>query len=1002
MSALCKQCGAILAESMLGGMCPRCVAQSVFGADEPGGQTFGRHELIRGLGRGGAGIVYLARQIELDRLVALKVLAAGASSGPNAEERFLREARDAASLRHPHIVAIYEIGRHQGQPFYSMDFIDGENLSAHVAHTKRDLRAAAAFVAKAARAVHYAHDHGVLHRDLKPSNLLVDAQGEPHLIDFGLAAALDGSDGLTRTGEVMGSPGYIAPERLQGESSAATDVYGLGAVLYFLLTGRAPFVAAQLPELLAAVVAGDPLPPRRLDPSLPLDLETIALRALAHEQTKRYATAAALAEDLESWLAGRPIAARPISTVERAWRWTHRNKKLSVALAALAATALLGGIGILAQWQRAELAAEDRQANLYSADLKVASNALLANDLGAARRTLAGCPVHLRDAAWGLLWAQTAGDAEAVIGQASWTVTNIAVSPNSEVAASAAQTAGVQLWDLKQARLIAELPGTKTSWWAAFSPDGRTLFTADRTVKQWDVATKKPVREFSGQSGVLSPDGKTLYTCLGHRFVYEGSPGSVAAWNVADGTKLFEIAGPARALALSHDGARLAVSDDESTITLYDARSGRVAIPAWPSQDRLWSLTFSPDDRLLVASGWSPLVRLWDLADLTAPPRQLSHPFNTWDSAFSPDGRELAVACSDRLVHVWDTRTWNERRTLRGHDHEVWSLAWLPDGRLLSAGRDPRILRWPVEGANVAPTLRHDPHSFRIVWLPGGRLATEREFSAQSGAAEIASVLTPDSAVHFPGEIPLAFDPKANRLWLWSNTQELRARLGDDLNDVTPLAWTMAAGETLVGVPHVEPQAGLIWAELGDGSLEIRSLRDGQHLARYPKVFRPLETIAAALSPDGKWFVWGGLSTELYLLNLVTGQRIALEGHRYDVAAVVFAPDGKTFVTGGVDGLLLSWETAPPHRLRELGRHMTSVGQLTFSPDGRVIAAQEGGLGIHLWHPNTGREVGFLPVSDDGGGQWLGFSPEGDRLAMRLGTGEIRLFPVAGESPERP
>ena len=1002
MSAQCKICGGPLAESMLGGVCPACVGSRVFGVLNDREQSFGRHELIRELGRGGAGIVYLARQVELDRLVALKVLAADAPAGSAADERFLREARKAAGLRHPHIVSIHEIGRHQEQPFYSMDFIEGENLSLHAARAKPSLRAAAAFVAKAARAVQHAHDHGVLHRDLKPGNLLVDAAGEPHLIDFGLTAALDGTDGLARSPEVMGSPGYIAPERLQGHSSTATDVYGLGAVLYFLLTGRAPFVAAQLPELLAAVTAGSPLAPRLLDPSLPRDLDTIALRALAHDQSNRYPTASALANDLEHWLAGRPITARPISSVERAWRWSGRNKKLAVVTAALAATLLLGGIGLYNQWQRAEAAAENRQANLYSADLKVASNALLSGDLGTARRSLSGCPPKLRDAAWGLLWAQSAGDGESVIGRANWTVTSLAVSPDGNLVAAAAQSDVVRLWNLARPFQRAELPGTTTSWWVAFSPDNLTLYTADKTVKQWDVSAQKLIREYPGQSGALSPDGTILYTCLGHRFIFEGSPGIVTAWNTRSGSKIFDLAVEARALAVSHDGTRLAVSDAESSISLFDAHDGHRLTPLWPTLDRLWQLTFSPDDRLLVASGWSPIVRLFDLADPSAPVRRLTHPLNTWDASFSPDGSELAIACSDRTVHIWDTRSWTERRILRGHDHEAWALAWQPDGRLLSAGRDPRLLRWPLVAAHSAPAPRHDPHSFRIVWLPGGRLATVRQFPDEKSAAEITSVPAAGPMIRFPGETPLFCDPQSNQLFLWANPHELRARRLDDLNHVTNLVWPLTAGETIIGVPLSAPGSGLMWAELGDLSLDLVSLHDGHRVARFSKVFPPLDIIAAALSPDGKWFVWSGLSTELHILNVATGERQQLDGHRYDVASVEFAPDGKTFVTGGTDGLLLSWDTAAPHHMRELGRHMTSVGQIAFSPDGRVLAAHEGGLGIHLWHPATNREVGFLSVPDDGSGQWLGFSPEGDRLALRLSTGDIRVFPISPGSAQSP
>jgi WD40 repeat protein len=270
-----------------------------------------------------------------------------------------------------------------------------------------------------------------------------------------------------------------------------------------------------------------------------------------------------------------------------------------------------------------------------------------------------------------------------------------------------------------------------------------------------------------------------------------------------------------------------------------------------------------------------------------------------------------------------------------------------------------------------------------------------RELAPAKSAAEIAPLRSTATATRFPGETPLSFDPQSHRLWLWAFDQELRARLIDQLDDVISTRWTLAAGETMIGMPHVEPKAGLLWLELGDRSLEIRRLSDGRHIARFPDIFPDLSVIAAALSPDGKWFVWGGRSTELNILNVATGKRERLEGHNYEVASVIFSPTEDKFFSGGVDGLLFSWETAAPHRRRELGRHMTSVGQMAFSPDGRVLAAHEGAVGIHLWHPATGREVGLLSIPDDGSGQWLGFSPEGDKLAIRLGSGEIRIFPVA-------
>ncbi len=603
MSGFCESCGEELAAAILEGLCPRCVAVQAFGVGSSESLKIGGYEVIRELGRGGVGVVYLARQAGLDRLVAVKVLTAGPHAGPTAVERFLREARDAARLRHPHIVAIHEIGYHNALPFYSMDFIEGEDLAAYATRIKPGPHEAASLAAKAARAVQHAHDAGVLHRDLKPGNLIVDAAGEPHLTDFGLATDVDGSDGLTRTGEVMGSPGYIAPEQLRGAATAATDVFGLGAVLYYLLTGRAPIVATRWPESLTAVEACDPIPPRRLDPSLPRDLETIALHALAPAAASRYQTAADFAADLERWLVGKSIEARPVSRFERGWRWARRNKKLATLTAALAATALVGTVGVVTQWLRAERAAKDRAAHLYSADLRVASDALLTGDLGLARQTLNACPPKLRDLAWGLLRPMATGQVETEIGSARWTVTHIAVNGNGTFAATASQADNVRIWDLAAAKLAGELPGTATSWWTAFSPDGERLFTADKTVKLWDLSRQVVLREFPGMSGALSPDGSVVYTCTGHRFVWEGDSGVVAAWNVADGTKIFELPVKARCIALSSDGSQLAVSDSETQIAIYDARDGHEKIKSWPSAGRLWDLEFSPDASLLVAGG---------------------------------------------------------------------------------------------------------------------------------------------------------------------------------------------------------------------------------------------------------------------------------------------------------------------------------------------------------------------------------------------------------------
>ncbi len=369
-TAACGRCGAKISADATREICPACLLENGLGllADEPVAgvvdpgredevpahdrkkpphaakipSDFGDYGLLEEVGRGGQGVVYRAHQKSLNRTVALKVIGLGPWTTETHLKRFRREAEAAASLEHSGIVPIYEVGEEDGQCYFSMKFVEGGQLDDVVKHTPMSIRQAAELVAKVARTVHYAHEHGILHRDIKPGNILLDGKGEPLLTDFGLARLVETESTVTRTLEVMGTPSYMAPEQAAGEHtkvSNATDVYGLGAVLYQLLTGHPPFAGGTSYETIRLLLDTEPRPPRLINPKVDRDLSTICLKCLEKDPQRRYSSALALAEDLEHWLKHEPIQAKPSGFFTHTRKWARRNPSTTVLVTLLAALA---------------------------------------------------------------------------------------------------------------------------------------------------------------------------------------------------------------------------------------------------------------------------------------------------------------------------------------------------------------------------------------------------------------------------------------------------------------------------------------------------------------------------------------------------------------------------------------------------------------------------------------------------------------------------------------
>src|SRR5437867_6886101 len=365
---ICRNCGAKIFSDAPEGLCTGCVLEAAIGGAVAGGDDPGRpassmqatppndvappskktaraaellgelgdYELLEEIGRGGQGVVFRARQKSLNRTVALKVIGLGEWATKAHLKRFRLEAEAAASLDHPGIVPIHEVGERDGSCYFSMKLVEGGQLDEVVRHEQMSIRRAVELIAKVARTVHYAHEHGILHRDIKPGNILLDKSGEPHLADFGLARLVETESTLTRTKDLMGTPSYMAPEQAVGNNAQitrATDVYGLGAVLYQLLTGHPPFAGGTTYEIIKLLLETEPKQPRLLNPKVDRDLSTICLKCLEKDPQRRYSSALALAEDLECWLRHEPIRARHTGVFTRARKWVRRNPTTALLFA---------------------------------------------------------------------------------------------------------------------------------------------------------------------------------------------------------------------------------------------------------------------------------------------------------------------------------------------------------------------------------------------------------------------------------------------------------------------------------------------------------------------------------------------------------------------------------------------------------------------------------------------------------------------------------------------
>lgn len=1029
----CSQCAAALTPDAPKALCPACLFELAV-ATLPDEQTrtsldlqaaatptqigvalkplgsFGDYELLEEIARGGMGVVYKARQISLGRIVAVKMILAGQFASKQIAQRFKSEAIAAAVLHHSNIVAVHEVGVHEGQHFFSMDYVEGQNLAQLVGNRPLPAGKAARYVKIVAEAIGYAHQQGILHRDLKPSNVLIHAAtDQPRVTDFGLAKRLDGESSITLTGQMLGSPSFMPPEQASGSGRKVGrhgDVYGLGGILYHLLTARAPFQAESLEAIVTQVINLDPLSPRVLNPTVPRDVETICLKCLEKEPEKRYASAQELADELGRFLHDEPIHARPVTGAERAWRWCRRKPVVAFLSAATALLVLVVAIGAPIAAFRLNAQRADLRRRLYVADMGKAYQAVKERNFGLATALLARQHQHkpgeedLRGFEWRYLWQVCQPNPHHILLSQERFLKCAIFSPDGKILATGGYDTNVTVFDVASKKEITRFGGFDgfiDSLSLTFSRDGRLLaakgghvirvWSTDNWQEVFRATNGKP--NFNGNNAVvISPDNTALATRI---------KDGVGFWDLRTGRQLEPLtlnANPrlgdgqrlGTIMAYSRDGKVLA-TDELNELQLRDAHSLKVItnlVRPTPGSDassslavRVTAVAFSTN---LLAVGYRDgAVTLFDLQTwqkvgggavfqlpklgdwkVAAPPSWKPHANFVSALAFSPDGEWLATGAADHAIFLWKVSSLRERKPdaldisphaiLKGHRGTLSSIQFSPDGQTLaSSSRDGTTRLWRAAAAAEAhESIQADD----VLWISCER----KQLIAVQKVEKV------QKAESVNEEKPVQED----KLYLWETTSNAAPR---------PLDIPDRAGRRAIS-----PDGKMLALGRTNGVIELWNLETLTHTEPFPPDESPAQRIL--FSPDASLLITSHQVGRIKVRNL-SGEKkepVVLEGltGQFNLSA-----DGKMLAAHRKPGEQIElWNLV---RNQSLGRLDTGTpywdNAMAFSPDGQWLAvAGESDERLQIWKVASRQLVKYLPMPAGAMAGSIVFAPDGKTL----------------------
>lgn len=994
------------------------------------------YEILGELGRGGMGIVYQARQLELQRIVALKMLAPHGPLQARAIARFRREAETVAQLCHPSIVQIYEFGESKGVPWLALEYVAGGSLDRQLAGAPQSARSAAQLVLKLAEAIEYAHQHGVVHRDLKPANILLqdgakkppcgvrEAIGHqviegrrpdatldltaviPRITDFGLAKCLDlAATSLTGTGDLLGTPGYMAPEQTQGKPEVVgplADVYGLGALLYELLTGRPPFRAESVMETIFQVRNEEPVSPSRLQPHLPRDLVTICLKCLEKDPQRRYPSAAAVAEDLRRFLDHEPIRARSVGAIERTWKWARRRPAIAGLLVAVM-LALVGGLAATGwQWHRAErrrLEAEEanraKEAVLDRQRIALAHREWLANNAARAELLLDECSNDQRHQwEWKYLRRLCRSDL-ATFHEPTAPVRSVAFRPDGRKLAAACDDGVVLIWTLEPepvSRLVIQT-GSSGGIQVAFHPTADCLIAVGGAgIQLWQASTGVLLGNLDREPGTGVPSCLAVAQGDG-RLAVGYSDGVVRIYQALEHRLLMSWQAHLRTVsgvAWTPDGRQLATASFDRSVRLHDLEKWQIRKQLPNHQYEALCVAISPDGQSLASGGWDWKVRVYDLVrererfqlgDNTTPIAAV---------AFSPDARRLATAGFDGTIKVCDANTGQILNTLHGHTGAVWSITFHPDGwRLVSGSSDRQVkLHDITTNPEFITVPGPQPLATAFAFDPTGRRLAVGQLRERVSLFDTWTRLAIRS---FPHQGPIQH-------LAWNATGELLAAVGARQS---LRCWEVATGKqvSLHGLPPVVHAfrwtgADHFLAVCGEANLELwAGDRNG---SRALGALSPDTVRSVRFSPDGEYLVvHGQKSLSVYTCSPIhcvreipargdvtalalndtilalgtpsgtielypsasTGAPLVIQGHYGAVSALALHPGGGRLASTGSDWNLKLWDTQTGQETLFLQRHLHQRSVLAFSPAGNHLAGTAIDLHQRIWSAEEPAEL---------------------------------------------